>query len=50
MFTRSASEKARAQQRLQQGRQQLTESYRRLRDRPIWQVMRDDPPQQRKFF
>ena len=50
MFTRSASEKARAQQRLQQARQQLTESYRRLRDRPIWQVMRDDPPQQRKFF
>ena len=49
MFTRSASEKARARERIKQARRELNESYRRLRDRPIWQVMRDAAPR-REFL
>jgi len=48
-FTRSASEKARARERMKQARRELNESYRRLRDRPIWQVMRNAAPR-REFL
>ena len=41
---RSAEEKARAKQRLLDGRRRCQESYARLADRPIWQAMRDSPP------
>ncbi|MGA8216358.1 MAG: ISNCY family transposase [Candidatus Sulfotelmatobacter sp.] len=47
-FTRSASEKARARERTKQARRQLNENYHRLRDRPIWQAMRDVPPQRQE--
>jgi transposase len=40
---RSAAEKARAKQRFLQGRRQWGKDYRRLRDRPIWQAMKDSP-------
>jgi hypothetical protein len=50
LFNRSESEKARARERMEQARRQLNDSYRRLRDRPIWQAMRDAHPQQREFL
>ncbi len=34
---------------MKQARRELNESYRRLRDRPIWQVMRDAAPR-REFL
>ena len=40
---RSAEEKARAKQRHLDGQRQWTEGYRQLRDRPIWQAVRDSP-------
>jgi transposase-like protein len=40
---RSAEEKARAQQRRLDGQRQWGESYHPLRDRPIWQAVRDSP-------
>ena len=40
---RSAEEKARAKQRRLDGQRLWTESYRQLRDRPIWQAVRDSP-------
>jgi transposase len=40
---RSAEEKARAKQRRRDGQQQWAEGYRQLRDRPIWQAVRDSP-------
>lgn len=49
-FSRSESEKVRARERMQQARRQLNESYRCLRDRPIWQAMQDAPPQRRGFL
>ena len=44
MFTRSASEKARARQRVVDARRRCQESYARLPDRPLWQAMRDSLP------
>ena len=38
---RSAAEKARAKQRRLNGRRQWRESYQHLRNRPIWQAMKD---------
>jgi len=38
---RSAEEKARAQQRFLDARRQWRESYNQLRNRPIWQAMKD---------
>jgi hypothetical protein len=38
---RSAEEKARARQRLLDGRRRLSETYARLPNRPIWQAMKD---------
>jgi DNA-binding Lrp family transcriptional regulator len=38
---RSTQEKARAKQRLLNARRQWRENYERLRNRPIWQAMRD---------
>jgi len=40
---RSAEEKARAKQRRREGQRQWGESYHQLRDRPIWQAVRDSP-------
>jgi hypothetical protein len=40
---RSAEEKARAQQRLLEARRQWRESYKKLRNPPIWQAMKDSP-------
>jgi transposase len=40
---RSAAEKARAKQRFLEGRRQWRENYHRLRNRPIWQAMKDSP-------
>ena len=40
---RSAEEKARAKQRRLDGQRQWGESYRQLRDRPIWEAVRDSP-------
>jgi len=40
---RSAQEKARARQRLLDNRRRLAQSYAQLRNRPIWQFMRDPP-------
>ena len=41
---RSAEEKARAKQRRRDGQRHWEESYHQLRDRPIWQAVRDSPP------
>ena len=38
---KSAEEKARARQRLLDGRRRLSETYQQLRNRPIWQAMKD---------
>ena len=38
---RSAEEKARARQRQRQGRRQWGQGYERLRDRPIWQAIKN---------
>jgi transposase len=40
---RSAEEKARAKQRRLDGQRHWEESYHQLRDRPIWQAVRDSP-------
>jgi hypothetical protein len=40
---RSAEEKARAKQRRLDGQRQWEESYHQLRDRPIWEAVRDSP-------
>jgi transposase len=40
---RSAEEKARAKQRRLDGQRHWGESYHQLRDRPIWQAVRDSP-------
>lgn len=40
---RSAEEKARARQRRLDGQRHWEESYRQLRDRPIWEAVRDSP-------
>jgi transposase len=40
---RSAEEKARAKQRLLDARHRLSEAYRHLPNRPIWQAIRDSP-------
>jgi len=40
---RSFEERARAQQRYLDGRRQWRENYERLRNRPIWQAMKDSP-------
>ena len=40
---RSAEEKARAKQRRLDGQRRWEESYHQLRDRPIWQAVRDSP-------
>ena len=40
---RSAEEKARAKQRRLEGQRHWEESYRQLRDRPIWEAVRDSP-------
>lgn len=40
---RSAEEKARARQRLLDGRRRLSETYAQLLNRPIWQAMKDSP-------
>jgi hypothetical protein len=42
-LVRSAGEKARAKQRLLDGRQRWRESFHHLRGRPIWQAVRDSP-------
>ena len=41
---KSTEEKARAKQRLLDARRQWRENYEHLRNRPIWQAMRDYPP------
>jgi DNA-binding Lrp family transcriptional regulator len=43
MPERSAEEKARAKQRLLDGRRRLSETYAQLPNRPIWQAIRDSP-------
>ena len=40
---RSAEEKARAKQRRLDGQRHWEESYHQLRDRPIWEAVRDSP-------
>jgi hypothetical protein len=40
---RSAEEKARAKQRRLEGQRHWEESYHQLRDRPIWEAVRDSP-------
>jgi transposase len=40
---RSAEEKARAKQRRLEGQRHWEESYHQLRDRPIWQAVKDSP-------
>jgi len=40
---RSAEEKARAKQRRLDGKRHWEESYHQLRDRPIWEAVRDSP-------
>src|SRR5262249_51812833 len=40
---RSAEEKARAQQRLLDARRQWRDNYSQLRNRPIWQAMKNSP-------
>lgn len=40
---RSAEEKARAKQRFLNGRRQWEENYQRLRNRPLWQALKDSP-------
>lgn len=42
-FQRSAQEKARARQRLLDGRRQWRNGYQRLPDRPLWRVLQDSP-------
>jgi hypothetical protein len=42
-LVRSAEEKARARQRLLDGRRRLSEAYAQLRNRPIWQATKDSP-------
>lgn len=42
-LVRSADEKARARQRLLDGRRRLSEAYAQLRNRPIWQATKDSP-------
>lgn len=40
---RSATEKARARQRLLAGREQWKQNYERLAPRPLWQALKDTP-------
>ena len=42
-LVRSAEEKARARQRMLDGRRRLAEAYAQLRNRPIWQATKDSP-------